>query len=68
MQLKPSEDRVYFAIRMTDGSEWIDSETCAYLPEYATEKANATNEKIPHWAVANPVVRVALFEVREVKA
>ena len=55
----PVTRKIYAAIRLTEGKEWLDISSIALFREEAQSKANATDTTIgPHWARANPVVRI----------
>lgn len=59
-------DNMYCAVRKSrDGYEWLDTTTLSGLQERSQQKAQEMN-KISEWDKANPVVRYARVEVREV--
>ena len=55
----------YFAVRKTEGAEWIDLNAWGYLPVTARDKARDCDKNLPLWTPANPVVRIAKFELVE---
>lgn len=59
-------ETVFAPIRTTEGREWIDTGSSQLLRELAADAARKTDREIPQWADANPVVRIARCEIREV--
>ncbi len=62
-----TETTTWTAIRKTEGCEWIDTNHlgCREAVEIAAKK---TDSLIPGYASANPVVRFAVVQVREILA
>lgn len=46
--------------------EYIDTGSINPLPEMVTAYCNEVADRIPSWARANPVIRVARVEIREI--
>lgn len=59
---------VYGAVRKAQdsGTHWLDLDTLSGLSEMAKQKADADDARLPNWARANPVVRIARLEINEV--
>lgn len=60
------QDKLWFAVRKTEGKEWIDVSSWGYLPETPRIKTKETDEQIPHWAKDNPVIRYSQFSLVEI--
>jgi hypothetical protein len=57
---------VYMAIRLSsDGYEWADVHTASGSLVCCRERAEGVDQSIPHWAAANPVQRIARFDLQE---
>ena len=61
------QDKLYFAVRQTDGKEWIDVNTWGYVIQTTIEKHKQTDNKFPHWEKNNKVVRISQFKLTEIK-
>lgn len=59
--------RVYAAVRLSEGREWVDISTIRLEPVEAKASAREVDQRIPHWAQANPVVRVGPFDIQEIQ-
>ena len=59
-------DLMYFAVRKSDGVEWIDINSWGHVAQTAKDKAGATGSHIPLWAKDNQVIRVAQFKLSEI--
>ena len=55
----------YMAIRRADGTEYLDVRSVSTGRETARAYAQKTDHQIPHWAKANPVVRIAQVTIYE---
>lgn len=61
------QGKLWFAIRQSEaGNEWIDLSTCGSLLVIPQEKTQTTDECLPQWAKANPVIRYAQFRLVEI--
>jgi hypothetical protein len=60
------DDKFYFAIRKSDGMEWVDINAWGYVPITCQSKADDTDNALPMWAKDNKVVRIAQFEIKEI--
>jgi len=62
-QAKPTQE--YAAIRENKdaGYNWIDTATFDCTREGAEKKAKNTDNDIPWWAVANPIVDIVLVNI-----
>ena len=58
---KLAPQKLYGAIRQTDGRQWVDVDTLSAALEVSESKAKQTDKEIPHWAITNPVVRYGAF-------
>jgi hypothetical protein len=56
---------VYTPVRRDEAREWFDVSCISRSPEIATSKAQDLDERIPEWAKANPVVRIATCTLTE---
>jgi len=61
------EELFYFAVRKTDGKEWINLTTCAHTPQGARDKANKIDSSLLIWERDNPVIRIAQFKLTEIE-
>lgn len=61
---------VFVAVRCASDSAvpWIDLATISGSRAVVEEKVDKIAHEIPEWAKANPVVRIAKFELAEVKS
>ena len=62
------QDTLYFAVRRCnyEDREWIDLGSWGYLPQTSETKAATIDKKIPGYAAANPVARIAKFNLVEI--
>lgn len=58
----------WFAVRKSDGNEWLDINTWGFEQITAKEKSLETDAKIPKWAKDNPVVRCSQFRFTEIES
>lgn len=63
-------DIIFAAVRAvpSESREWVDVTTASFCRDFAQLKASATDAEVPQWAGANPVVRVAQFQLTEMSA
>ncbi len=59
-------NRFYFAVRKTEGKEWLDPNAWGYEPQTCRDYTDKLDKQMPGWAKNNPVERIALFEIVEV--
>ena len=52
------------AIRETDGEQWIDISSLSGNREVCESKTISMNNRIPHWAKDNPIIRFTKVEVK----
>jgi hypothetical protein len=45
--------------------EWMDLNTISFLPNGSLKIAKADDEKIPHWAIDNPISRLITVDIVE---
>ena len=65
--METPQDKLFFAVRKTDGKEWIDVSAWGYVIQTAQSSAEKTDETIPHWAKDNKVIRYSQFNLTEIK-
>jgi len=59
-------DKFYFAVRESDGVEWIDINSWGHESQTAKDKAEKTDAYIPMWSRDNKVKRIARFMLSEI--
>jgi hypothetical protein len=50
---------MWIVIRETEGREWVDVGTLSHDYDGAARKGRELDDKIPQWASANPIARIA---------
>ena len=61
-----TEKELWVAVRKNE-REFFDIRTLSYFQDFTKHKACETDIDIPHWAKANPVVRYARVELKELE-
>lgn len=58
---------MYAVVRRADddGHEWLDTSSLDMLISGTKRRAQETDERIPNWAAANPVIRITTVIVEE---
>lgn len=59
--------KLWAPIRENDSGEWIDYLSISTSLEQVKFNSRRANEDMSGWARANPVVRIARVEIREIK-
>ena len=60
------QDKLWFAIRKSDGKEWIDINSWGYVLQTTKSKSDDVDKALPQWAKDNKVVRFSQFKLKEV--
>jgi len=65
--MEPLTASFWAAVRLTEGTEWMDNSTTSGLRHLSQEAADKSDRFIPVWAKDNPVQRIARFDAVERK-